>query len=430
MTWSVGGVVNYAFKPFVVRSCTATTGVESCDDPGAGPITDIPVVENLVTVDALASLTVIPELQLGLRVPLTWVKGQGLSATGTADPDALETVGLGDIELEAKGRVFGAPQDPIALGVLVYGTAPMGNITAEGSYIGDSTPSVGGSAIVDGLFGPLTWAANLGGVWRGTGSVGATELGAEGRYGAAVGYRVGPVVNLMVDAFGSTNFTADRGANALEIDGAVQFIPLGSQFTFTAGAGAGVVKGIGVPDFRAFIGALFNAEVKDRDEDGMPDDTDQCPTEAEDVDGYEDSDGCPDLDDDLDNIPDSADKCPKDAEDIDGFEDTDGCPDFDNDKDGIPDTGDQCKDEPETKNNYQDDDGCPDEADTDQDGVPDKEDKCPAEPEDTDGFEDTDGCPDTDNDQDGIPDVQDECIDEPETVNDIDDEDGCPEEEE
>nr|MBA3501557.1 OmpA family protein [Deltaproteobacteria bacterium] len=40
---------------------------------------------------------------------------------------------------------------------------------------------------------------------------------------------------------------------------------------------------------------------------------------------------------DLDNdgILDNVDKCPRVPEDLDGFEDTDGCPDLDNDKDGI-----------------------------------------------------------------------------------------------
>ncbi|NLE00983.1 MAG: hypothetical protein GX640_14040, partial [Fibrobacter sp.] len=42
-------------------------------------------------------------------------------------------------------------------------------------------------------------------------------------------------------------------------------------------------------------------------------------------------------DDDRDGIRNDVDRCPKEPEDIDGFEDDDGCPDLDNDKDGIPD---------------------------------------------------------------------------------------------
>jgi outer membrane protein OmpA-like peptidoglycan-associated protein len=65
---------------------------------------------------------------------------------------------------------------------------------------------------------------------------------------------------------------------------------------------------------------------------------------------------------DGDGIPDDVDKCPDDAEDKDGFEDEDGCPDPDNDGDGIPDTKDKCPNEPETVNGFQDEDGCPDEG--------------------------------------------------------------------
>jgi hypothetical protein len=287
---------------------------------------------------------------------------------------------------------------------------------------------VGGRVIVDGISGPFNWGVNLGGAWREAATIGSTDLGAEARFGAAAGYAVSPLVRVVADGFGFSNFSGDNATTGIEIDGAGQFTPLTSPLAITVGAGAGALRGIGIPHFRVFVGAVYTSEVKDRDEDGLTDAEDQCPTEPEDRDGTEDSDGCPDLDNDLDNIPDSRDKCPKDPEDIDGFEDTDGCPDKDNDKDGVADTADACPSQPETKNNFKDEDGCPDEPDTDSDGVADKDDKCPTEAEDTDGFEDTDGCPDPDNDKDGVPDVQDECIDEPETINEFEDTDGCPDE--
>ena len=110
--------------------------------------------------------------------------------------------------------------------------------------------------------------------------------------------------------------------------------------------------------------------VKDSDEDGIMDDNDKCPTMKEDMDGFEDTDGCPDLDNDQDGILDEKDKCPNDGEDFDSYKDTDGCPDVDNDGDGVPDVNDKCPgtDETfqqgtntrETINEYKDEDGCPD----------------------------------------------------------------------
>ena len=95
--------------------------------------------------------------------------------------------------------------------------------------------------------------------------------------------------------------------------------------------------------------------IGDKDGDGIKDDVDKCPNDPEDKDGFEDEDGCPDLDNDKDGIPDVKDKCPNDPEDKDGFEDADGCPDPDNDKDGVPDTTDKCPNEAGPPDN----DGCP-----------------------------------------------------------------------
>lgn len=165
--------------------------------------------------------------------------------------------------------------------------------------------------------------------------------------------------------------------------------------------------------------------VQDDDHDGIKNDVDRCPKDAEDIDGFKDADGCPDYDNDKDNIMDLKDKCPNDAEDKDGFKDDDGCPDPDNDKDGIPDLNDQCPKIAEDFDGFEDTDGCLD-SDNDKDGVFDSIDKCPNKVEDFDGFQDGDGCPDLDNDKDGVPDLKDKCPNEAEVFNNLDDNDGCP----
>lgn len=423
MAYSAGLIANWGWQPFVVRSCVTQT---DCSAANATNTEDIKVVENIVSADFMGSLTVLPELELGLRLPVTYVKGQGLTDAGYTAPNGLKGVGLGDAEIEGKYRFFGRLEDPLVAGAGLFATLPLGNATAEGKYIGDKLPTVGLRAIVDGLAGPLRYGANLLGVYRDQGRVGSTRIGSELRYGVAGAYQVSPLLQGIVDLFGSTGFRKKTGSNALEADVGARVTPLGSPVAVNAGLGTGLIRGVGAPKLRVFLGVIYVNEARDRDGDGIPDDADQCPTDAEDRDGYEDSDGCPDKDNDGDGIPDVLDKCPNQPEDMDGFQDTDGCPDPDNDNDGIPDDRDQCPDKPETVNGYKDQDGCPDEPDRDEDGVPDSRDKCPDQPEDTDGFQDTDGCPDPDNDNDGIPDDKDECIDEPETINGFEDEDGCP----
>jgi len=188
---------------------------------------------------------------------------------------------------------------------------------------------------------------------------------------------------------------------------------------------------INPPDWGLWLMFAYTANVvpRDSDGDGIKDDEDACPETPEDFDGYEDDDGCPDLDNDGDGIPDENDNCPDLPEDVDGFEDEDGCPDLDNDQDGIPDRDDRCPNEPEDFDGDEDTDGCPDLVkDSDNDGIPDDVDRCPLQPEDIDGFQDDDGCPDLDNDLDGIPDEVDNCPSSPETFNGFQDEDGCPDE--
>lgn len=432
LAWTAGAWANYGYEPFTVNSCTAPADADgNCPE---GALQEIKVVENMVTADIIGSLSLFEKYQLGLKIPVTWVDGHGLEVDENGDASAadgeLSTVGLGDIQIEAKGRFYGEPGQLINLGAYIYGTIPMGTITASGSYIGNSSPAVGGALIGDGKLGPIRYGLNLGGIYRATATVGGnTTIGPEFRWNAAAGYEVSPIIEIVADAFGATDFnTKDLGATRVEVDAGVHLVPLGNQLKFTAGGGVGVFKGAGVPTFRALLGVVYSAASQDRDRDGIADDVDACPDAPEDMDGYEDGDGCPEFDNDQDGLPDEADKCPSEPEDVDGFEDKDGCPEKDNDKDGIPDASDHCPLQAETKNGIDDLDGCPDEKDTDADGVPDERDKCIDAAEDTDGFEDTDGCPDPDNDKDGIPDNQDECIDLPEDKKGKGRElsDGCP----
>ena len=140
----------------------------------------------------------------------------------------------------------------------------------------------------------------------------------------------------------------------------------------------------------AVVGLTWWFGASDRDHDGIPNKRDKCPDEPEDLDGYNDTDGCPDLDNDHDGIPDLHDGCPNKPEDLDGFQDDDGCPDPDNDGDGIVDARDQCPDEPEDMDGFEDQDGCPD-PDNDGDGVADEADNCPNTPAGV--AVDENGCP-------------------------------------
>jgi outer membrane protein OmpA-like peptidoglycan-associated protein len=161
-----------------------------------------------------------------------------------------------------------------------------------------------------------------------------------------------------------------------------------------AGGGTGLGDAVGSPAWRVFLGLGYSFEqTRDKDSDGILDDQDKCPDRAEDPDGFDDSDGCPDIDNDGDGVPDDRDNCIGVREDLDGYQDDDGCPEDDNDGDGIKDDVDACDDRAEDKDGFKDDDGCP-EDDNDGDGIVDAHDKCPLVSENRNGYQDDDGCED------------------------------------
>jgi outer membrane protein OmpA-like peptidoglycan-associated protein len=432
--FSAGVFFNYAKNPFVVLSCRSQT---DCSDKNALNKTDTKVISDMMTWDLLAAVSPVKRLQIGLRLPLSYVSGQGLDInTGQGLPQGIKKFGVGDPTLEGKVRLFGGAQDPYLVGAALDVSFPVGHQfsdqkNGEDFYLGNSSPvTVGIRGIFDGAAGPVQFGLNLRGVFRQSAQLATTKIGpADFRYGVGLGYRVSPIFRVIAEGFGSTQFSAKNGTNTLETDGAIEITPLESRLQIRVGGGAGILQGVGVPNGRAFVSVAYAREVGDQDGDGIPDDKDKCPTIAEDFDGFEDADGCPDPDNDGDKIPDEKDKCKNVPETINGYQDADGCPDElpDRDHDGIGDDQDKCPDAggPDIirnpKSPYY---GCPDR---DHDGVPDHLDKCPDVPEPTDDLFDGSGCPHVrDTDKDGIPDDVDKCPTEPETYNGFQDADGCP----
>jgi hypothetical protein len=170
---------------------------------------------------------------------------------------------------------------------------------------------------------------------------------------------------------------SDRGLIAAK-ENALAVTP-GVRVRFAGGLSATLGFGVGIsgndrstedfdphvafPDWEASLAVAYTWPVlaADTDNDGIPDFEDACARRAEDFDGYEDDDGCPDPDNDGDAVPDELDGDPDLPEDLDGFEDGDGVPDLDNDSDGIVDERDMCPNEAEDLDGFEDEDGCPDD---------------------------------------------------------------------
>jgi len=411
----IGLDVDYAFRPLVLVD--QTPGIFQAGAPGP----DHNLIEHAVGGTVLASFGLGHRLELGAAIPLVlYQRGDEVPGVPKATTFGLSNPLVGVKVHLGSWRGLGA-------GATVTASLPVGS----GDFTHDT--GFGGTArlFADYRRGPLTFGLRGGFRLHEERTFYNVAVGDQLDYAGGVSLRLGLRTTLMAEAAGltaaKTPFKSTNQSPLEALGGLRQRI---GKLYLTLAAGPGLTHGYGSPIFRAVAGLAWANRVPDADGDGVDDDNDLCPDVPEDRDGFEDGDGCPELDNDKDGIPDAQDKCPNEAEDKDGFEDSDGCPDPDNDNDGIADAQDKCPDKPETKNGFEDDDGCPDEvppvADKDGDGIPDDEDECPEEAEDKDGFEDDDGCPDLDNDKDGIPDAQDKCPLEPETINGIDDDDGCP----
>ncbi|MBN2575411.1 MAG: OmpA family protein [Deltaproteobacteria bacterium] len=374
------------------------------------PVTDevLPdgkLVDNRFAAHLTTALGLWNRAEVGLRVPVVLYQSGSLAGLGSAD--SLSQTVLGDLGLGAKVRLLGP--DGWGAGLRLVGSLaaslPTGSDTA---FAGSGAVAVRPGLVAGLDLGPLAAALNLGYVVRGKSQVAGLTVDDEIDVGLAAAFAVAPdALWGLAEVWGRKGVQGDTNLSAtpIELDAGLRFVIWG-PWLGQAGLGAGLSQGYGAPKLRGVL-ALAYAPV------GIGGAPASAPTPA------------PSSDADGDGILDGIDRCPGEAEDRDGFEDGDGCPEYDNDGDGVPDGRDGCSNDPEDKDGFQDADGCP-ELDNDGDGVVDAQDACPDRMEDTDGFQDGDGCPENDNDGDGIPDIRDKCPNEAEVWNGNADDDGCP----
>ncbi len=401
------------------------------------------------------------ELEFGLSLPLVVMSGDRDPNSDGGTPDdprdderfGFEGQGIGDVGAHLKVRFLSTSKGP-KIGLALVGSIYFPSHNEDNAWQGEDGVTPQAMLVVDKEIGERFRVAGTGGIRIRTGdgsftdnpddpmsigipSTGGTmEAGNTIPFGLGVAFAVKPQkFEIVGELIGAVNLDGENYQPLEALAGLKVYLARNSFLSLGAGAGLVPDKG-GNPDWRAFLGIIFEPNLGDRDGDGYKDDVDECPDDPEDFDDFEDEDGCPDPDNDRDGILDKDDECPNTPEDKDGFEDEDGCPEgneFDRDGDGILDSEDECPDDPEDFDDFEDKDGCPD-PDNDQDGILDVDDLCPNEPEDKDGFEDADGCPDPDNDSDRILDEDDQCPrkdgetreETAEVYNGKDDEDGCP----
>jgi OmpA-OmpF porin, OOP family len=401
LNWNAALVASYANRLVVLQD-------------GSGTEVAVPVRHQL-SVDYLFGIGLGDRIALGLSLPSVVYQSGSDVTDRVSGATQLPKSALGDVGLSAKAVLLPSGDlGGFAVAALARVTLPTGDPT---SYVSDG--SAGGELrlLSEVSLVALTLRATVGAKIRGqeTSYVGQ-GFGHELPWGAAVvlrpqafGWDDKGRWQWSVESHGAVALTpsfAAAAASPAVIGAVARYTP--SEISVLAGVEAPLGSAVGVPSVRGVLGLGWAPRFYDADGDGIEDVKDECAELAEDRDGFQDGDGCPDFDNDDDGVGDESDKCPTEKEDADGFEDEDGCLDPDDDHDGIPDAQDACPREAAPSSADPKLRGCP-LRDRDMDGIYDPDDKCPKRAEDRDGFEDADGCPDSDNDQDGIPDTDDAC---------------------
>jgi len=386
---------------------------------------DHSVVRNDFFIHVGGSLVLFDRLRLAVSLPLQLyadgnqggnpdrIRGADPAiASGRAFYAPEHDQGIGDLRLGADLRLFGVYGEPftVAIGGQVW--APTGDrdqYTSDGPHQWRTR----GRLLFAGDLGPIAYSLQGNATYRPRDRVGDIkgEIGSTVGVVATLGVRttlfnnplvIGPefwgetVINGSRPSKTNFVYAFDRVQTPAEVLLGLHYTVF-DNFRIGAGAGTGLTRGYGAPQFRGLLSLEWTpAAHVDTDGDGIDDKVDACPKEPGVLTHDPATNGCPlappppPADRDGDGIPDSEDACP-DTAGVSGAASINGCP-----------------------------------ADSDGDSVPDKDDACPQVAGLKTGDPLTNGCPDPDRDKDGVPNEQDACPDEPGKVSNIATKNGCP----
>lgn len=292
------------------------------------------IVTNLLQANVVGSWSYGP-LRVALDVPIH------LFAAGE---DNGGTAGLGDVALDLKSTLLRArPEMPLGIAVSARLRAPTSTTPLP---LGERSVVAEIEAIIDARLGDHVVALNVGTRMRPSNALENITLDDQlyGRLGGA--WQIRPQGGLSAEVAGHLNYSSPIANPGNLVSEALVggWFRASEDVVVQAGIGTGLTFGVGAPVARGVIRVAWEGQPgRDTDGDGFADRKDACPDTPEDVDGFEDDDGCDDVDNDADGIADADDACPLDPEDLDGVRDGDGCPEAERrvvvairDLDGLP----------------------------------------------------------------------------------------------
>ncbi|MSP55603.1 MAG: hypothetical protein EXR69_08375 [Myxococcales bacterium] len=278
-----GGLIfSYAQDPLVYRTLT----------PGGGT-DEVNLVGPLFTADAHFFYAWKP-LRVGIDLPLN-AYGSDVGP-GAAVP--------GDIRIDAKYMALNRVESGFGLALDARLSLPTGE---QRAWLGDGAPTIQ-TTVAAGVGKTAMLAANLGFRSGPTRTLSNLTWGNRLTWGVGGSLPVGESLSLFSELDGEavlvkSSVVVDVPATTLpgewRVGARYDVLP---RLQVSLAGGGGYTQGIGSPDFRVIAGVTTLPSRKpkpvplagDSDRDGVPDAVDRCPEQAEDRNGKNDGDGCPD----------------------------------------------------------------------------------------------------------------------------------------
>ncbi len=309
---SVGAWLSEAYRPL--------SEVTSSGDVVSRPIT------SALLVHAVANVGLSERFGFGVSVPFSLFQ---TGDDGRAEQPKVPATAFGDVAYSLKAAILRNEGGGLGVGTLFGMSLPTGGAN---SFLGERGVTATPRVIVEYNLAVTLLQGSLGYTFR---SAPQTWPEAGGvRFGAAVPWTLAFAVKPVLFGIDPNN----RQTIELGLRGSLPAGPVGpfgsgdpgsarlSPVLLTlsdrvglghnrdafvlAGIDIGLNDAVGVPTVRFALAMGWAHHDHDMDRDGVDDAVDECPEIAEDRDGFQDSDGCPEVDNDDDGVVDSEDACP------------------------------------------------------------------------------------------------------------------------
>lgn len=244
---NVGFYFDYANKPLQFIGIGAVAGQRQS------------VIDNIVTLDIFGAVGVTDWFEVGLNIPVVLYNWFFQDIAGAPSDHG---GGMGDIQMMGKFRIVNTENGRVGFAVQPFLTLPSGD-TAR--YTGNGTVTGGINLITDFIFNDrFSMAVNTGATLHDNVTRNGVNIDDQFNYGVAGNVKFTKNLQGIVEMFGDTNIKdpfGSSGHSPLEAGGGLRYIFGDSGFAANVGGSAGIIDGVGSPQYRGFAGLTWSSPV-------------------------------------------------------------------------------------------------------------------------------------------------------------------------